>query len=461
MGSSYLGLFIYVVFPAFFVIGLILIPVGMYFKRKKNKLRLPEDVAKFPIIDFNQKKYRNAFVVFGTSTLIILFATSIGSYETFHYTESVEFCGTLCHEVMEPEYVTYQNSPHARVACVECHVGEGADWYMRSKLSGLRQVYAVLTDSYKRPIETPLHNLRPAKETCERCHWPEKFYPNKLRVNKSFLSDSVNTEWDIMLKMKLGPDYTALGYTEGIHWHINKNVKIEYISDNKSKSKIPWVKYTDLTTGKSKIFQDYESPASDSLMEASKPNTMDCIDCHNRPSHSYKSPKSYIANAMISGKVSKDIPFIKSKVVEVLSKQYSSKDSSFFLIDKGLKDYYKTNFAAFYKTNKVKIDNSIKAIQLEYSLNSFPSMQADFTKYPNHIGHQESEGCFRCHSGNHKTESGETISRDCNLCHTIVAQGNPSSLEKSPVTDALEFKHPVDIEGVENEMHCSDCHSAM
>jgi hypothetical protein len=188
-GNTYLGLFIYIILPGFMLLGLIMIPIGMINKRRKMNRETEPGRSRLPIIDLNDIRNRNAFVVFTIATIVILFLSTFGSFEAYHFTESVEFCGTLCHQVMEPEHTAYQKSPHANVTCVECHVGSGADWYVKSKLSGLQQVYAVLTKTYPEPIQTPLHDLRPARETCERCHWPQKFYSRTLQTNKYFLTD--------------------------------------------------------------------------------------------------------------------------------------------------------------------------------------------------------------------------------------------------------------------------------
>ena len=262
--STYLGLFIFIILPVFLVIGLLIIPIGMSIEVKRRKKRELEYIKKgWPIIDLNVSRYRNAVLIFSIGTIILFFLSAMGSYEAFHYTESTEFCGTMCHEVMKPEYTAYQNSPHAKVGCVDCHVGTGADWYVRSKLSGLRQVYAVLSDDFSRPIETPLHNLRPARETCEECHWPEKFYARQLRQTKHFLTDSLNSEWNISLNMKIGPEHSALGLSEGIHWHINPAIKIEYIPKRDNRKDIPWVKYTNLESGEEIIYIDEENALSE------------------------------------------------------------------------------------------------------------------------------------------------------------------------------------------------------
>ena len=232
-----------------------MIPIGMFRERRRIRKSLVHEAARLPRIDLNDPSHRNAFVIFTITTIVVLFLSTLGSFKAYHITESVEFCGTLCHQVMEPEHTAYQNSPHANVACVECHVGSGASWYVKSKLSGLHQVYAVLTKTFPTPIETPLHDLRPARETCEKCHWPQKFYARTLWTNKYFLADSLNTEWDIMLQMKTGPEYSGLGLKEGIHWHINPAVNIEYISENDKRENITYVKYTNKSTGEVTIYQ--------------------------------------------------------------------------------------------------------------------------------------------------------------------------------------------------------------
>ena len=218
-GGSYIGLFIYILLPAFMITGLILIPIGMRGNRKKaRKAEAEGGKLNWPIVDFNNIAVRNAGMIFVVGTVFLLIISSIGSYEAFHYTESVPFCGKLCHKVMEPEFTTYHGSPHERVACVECHVGAGASWYVKSKLSGLYQVYSVLFNKYPKPIPTPIANLRPARETCEECHWPEKFYDRKMKVEHSFLADDQNTEEIIHLQMKTSSQYTEHGFEKGIQF---------------------------------------------------------------------------------------------------------------------------------------------------------------------------------------------------------------------------------------------------
>lgn len=460
-GGSYLGIFIYMVLPIFLIFGLILIPFGMW---KRHRAELKDGnlkKLKWLKIDFNDPKHRNAMLIFLVGSAIFLFLSSVGSYEAFHYSESVEFCGTICHDVMEPEYVAYQNSPHARVACVECHVGEGADWYVRSKLSGMYQVYSVLFEKYPTPIPTPVENLRPARETCERCHWPEKFYAQQNRLEKHYIADEQNSEWDISLQIKTGPSYSALGLQEGIHWHINPDITIEYISSSSNREEIPWVKYTNKKTGETYIYEDTENPLSEEVINSSQTRTMDCMDCHNRPSHNYLSPSKFVDNAMTAGLISPSIPELKVTAMGLLSAEYSTKDSALNAIAAGINEFYANSYPEYLTENKVLIDGAITALQDGFQKNIFPFMKVRWDKYPNHIGHIESNGCFRCHDDNHQTKQQRAISKDCNLCHIINAQGSPANLERSLTFEALEFKHPVDIGEEWKVTNCAECHSAL
>jgi len=458
--NPYMGLFTFIVSPAFMVLGLLLIPIGMLNKRKKMK---GHEYAKqkWPVLDMNNKINRTAVIRISIITLVLLVATAMGSYQAFHYTESVKFCGTLCHKVMEPEYTAYQNSSHANVKCVECHVGEGAGWYVKSKLSGLYQVYSVIFKKYATPIETPLRNLRPASETCERCHWPEKFYSQKLRNLRSYVADSGNTEWNTSLLMKIGPQYSAKGLTEGIHWHINKNVKIEYAAGSRDRESIPWVKYTDLKTGKVKIFFDEENPTDKKALDSLEKRTMDCMDCHNRPSHKYLSAPNFIDNAIVAGKIPSDIPFIKMAAMEALKVSYNTKDSAHIAIKDVITTYYKDEQPEAYAKNTQRINKAIIDIISEYDKNVFPFMKVESTRYLDHIGHLESDGCFRCHSDRHKTASGETISRDCDMCHSFLAQGVTGKVQTVALGSSMEFVHPVEIRGKWKTAFCSECHKVL
>jgi len=455
--SGYLGLFTFIILPVFLIIGLIIMPIGTLRKIKRDKKNEVTREVKFPIVNLNDPGQRMVVFIFVTGTAIFLLLTALGSYELFHYTESNEFCGTLCHKVMEPEYTTYHGSSHARVNCVECHVGTGVDWYVRSKLSGLYQVYSVIAGAYPQPIETPIHNLRPAQETCEKCHWPQKFYDPKYVTKRHYLMDEENTEWDIQLLMKTGPDHKALGQSEGIHWHINPDVQIEYVSSSRKRDTILEVIYTNLRTGNKRIFTNNEA---DDHSKKELPRTMDCLDCHNRPSHDYLSPPHFVDLAFASGEISQDLPEIKAMAMGILMRDFPTTDSAMNYISTKLYKYYNNNYKELMDTNKIALDKAIAAIQEGYNKNIFPYMKAKWSAYPNYMGHVESMGCYRCHNDNFVSDDGHVISKDCNLCHSIKAQGPKGSLEYANADSSLVFKHPHDMDDWK-EMHCYDCHSEL
>jgi nitrate/TMAO reductase-like tetraheme cytochrome c subunit len=461
-GGTYIGLFIYILLPAFMIVGLVLIPIGMRINRISIRKSVAEgEISKWPIINFNNEATRNASIIFIFGTVFLIIISSIGSYEAFHYTESVEFCGKLCHKVMEPEFTTYHGSSHERVACVECHVGSGANWYVKSKMSGLYQVYSVMANKFPRPIPTPIASLRPVQETCEQCHWPAKFYDRKMRNVTSFLSDDANTEHDIQLQMKISSQTTPSGIEKGIHQHISADVKIEYKTTSANRQTIPWVKYTNTKTGESEIYTDSENALSKEKLDSLETRVMDCVDCHNRPSHNYNVPQNFIDKSISDGRISKSLPGIKKLSMTVLYKVYGTKDSAFLAIKDQVNAYYKTTYPELSVSRKSDIDQSIAEIQNGYANNIFPFMKADWRKYPNNIGHLEYDGCFRCHNDRHKTEGGKVISKDCNLCHVIQAQGSPDSLQYSNSMTALDFKHPVDIEEAWRTELCSSCHAQL
>ena len=459
-GNTYIGIMIYMIGPGIMIAGLIMIPIGMYFQNKK--IKRGENIDKYPILDLNVLTTRNAFTIFVVGSIVLLFASAIGGYQAFHLSESNNFCGQLCHVVMKPEYTAYGKSAHAQVPCVDCHVGEGADWFVKAKLSGVYQVYAVLTNVFDRPIPTPITNLRPARETCEKCHWPEKFYSRTMRNEVHYLSDSANTRWDINLTVKVGSEISAFSLDEGSHWHINPDVKVEYIYTDEKRQEIPWVRYTNKKTGDTLVFNNEDDPLDPDSLGNYEMREMDCIDCHNRPSHNYRPPTQYINNAITGGDIPSDLPEIKAIAMEILSEEYSTTDTALTVIEEAVNTFYEDNYPEVFETRKAEIDKAIEGIRTGFSENTFPEMKVRWEYYPINIGHMEFNGCFRCHDGLHAEEnSGEYIRRDCTLCHSINAQGTPGKMEKAAFGSSLEFKHPVDIEEEWKESLCTDCHTGL
>jgi nitrate/TMAO reductase-like tetraheme cytochrome c subunit len=346
---------------------------------------------------------------------------------------------------MEPEMVAYQNGSHARVACAECHIGSGATWYVRSKLSGAYQVYATFADKYPRPIPTPISNLRPAQETCEQCHWPKKFVGNLDRTYTHFLTDETNKVHYIRMSLKVGGADPTSGPQGGIHWHMNVANTIEYIPADGTRQKIPWVRLTD-SRG---VVTEFRTPDFTNTLNAAEIRKMDCMDCHNRPAHIMKSPNDAVDLAMSIGQISPTLPYIKTNAVFALMRNYTNRTDAL----QGI-----ATFLAGKYPNQAGISSVIANVQELYKNNFFPEMQANWRAYPNNIGHKDWPGCFRCHDGKHQTtDNKRTIkANDCNACHVILAQGSGQDMEQL-TPQGQEFKHPG--EELEKGFLCNDCHT--
>ncbi|MCA9735152.1 MAG: NapC/NirT family cytochrome c [Deferribacteres bacterium] len=451
--TPYYGILTYIILPVFLIIGLVLIPMGALKERRRRQKGLK--AQKLPKIDLNNPQHMRSVIFFVTGTCILALFTSLGTYRAFEFTESITFCGQVCHDVMKPEFTAYQNSPHARVSCVDCHVGHGAEWYVRSKLSGAYQVYSVLFNKYERPIPTPIHNLRPARETCEQCHWPQKFYGKKQKDRIHFMEDEQNTRWKYSLLLRIGGgsgrDVTK---ESSIHWHINN--KVEYYASDDRRQTIPWVRFVD----KNGFTHEFKSEdLGDEVPPASEIRTMDCIDCHNRPSHIYQYPQFTINTAMESGAISIDLPEIKSKSMEILQaiESDTTTEQGLKRIKEELTTFYEEDYPEINEEKKSQVDAAVLALQDIFQKNYFPEMRANWRNYPNNIGHISAPGCYRCHDGMHSTEDGKVISNDCNVCHLIVEQGNGEFMQSD--INGVEFKHPEDIDEEWREEGCYSCHA--
>ncbi len=454
--SPYLGILTYIIFPSFMIIGLLLSPVGMYLEHRRN-LKPEKERRKYLIIDFNQTPHRLAFMIFTVGTMMLIVVSAAGTYQAYHYSESTEFCGEVCHDVMHPEYVAYQHSPHARVLCAECHIGTGADWFVKSKLTGAYQVYSVLFDKFSRPIETPIHNLRPARDTCEKCHWPQKF-TNELKMSRTYfpLDTADSVPWKIVLALKIGGGQSELGPVNGIHWHMSTQSNVTYIATDHKRQNIPWIKSVG-SDGSVKIFRSEESDFDEDELRQFEERSMDCIDCHNRPSHIYHPPFRTLNDAMTAGRISNDLPNIRSIASYAMTKKWKSMEDAVENIPHLIEDEYELAAPDVFKKQAAELKQSIAEILGIYQRNFFPDMNVDWRHYPNNKGHLFNDGCFRCHDNRHVTEDGDVIGNDCSTCHTIIAQGPPDDLEES--LRGLEFRHPADVDEAWKEVRCVECHS--
>ena len=423
----YIGLLVFLILPGIFVFGLLLIPLGIWLKRRslRSSGSLP---VTYSAIDLHLPVVRRTleWVVFATIVNLLIIGTA--SYRGVEYMDSTSFCGTTCHTVMSPEYTAYQNSPHSHVACVECHIGPGAGWFLRSKVSGLRQVVGVTFHTYSRPIPSPVKYLRPARETCEQCHWPQRFTGDKLLVNTSYKDDEKNTPQTDVLQLKVG-GRTWQG-SAGIHGHhLADNVRIRYISTDVERQTIPVVYYTD-DQGKTTEFISTDVKPTQQQLDKGEHRTMDCVDCHNRPTHAFDLPENAVDQQMSLGHISPALPYIKKKAVEVLKVNYTTRDVAKQSITTEISKFYQTNYAQIYQTQRTAIEQSGQEIANIYLRNIFPEMRVTWGVHPNNLGHNDSPGCFRCHDGSHTSADGQTITNDCSACHQVLAAGeeNPKIL---------------------------------
>jgi hypothetical protein len=405
--NPYIGMISFVGIPAIFVLGLLLIPIGIFRQRYLEKKGAPT-------VSLGNRGVQEFLFVFSILTFVNVSVLGVATYKGMHTMESVAFCGTTCHTVMQPEYTAYLRSSHARVKCVECHIGEGASWFVRSKLSGSWQVIATLFDLYPKPIESPIHNLRPARETCEQCHWPEKFVGDKMKVIPHFKDDEKNTETKTVLLMRVGG--ADGGKSHGIHWHVDRNTKVRYLSDAKRENiyEVELVR-KDGSTDRFAVENAPKDPKA-------KWREMDCVDCHNRPTHVFRTPSQEIDLALQSGAISRELPFIRREGLRVLKEKYASHEEAREKIREDVATFYAKNYPDVSTAKKDAIESASNQLGAIYASEVFPAMNVTWGTYPNRIGHEDYPGCQRCHDGDHKNAEGKAITDDCEACHMVLAQ---------------------------------------
>jgi nitrate/TMAO reductase-like tetraheme cytochrome c subunit len=451
--NPYIGILTYFVAPFFFLTGTMLTLVGIW--REKRKLgRIAGAIWPRMVVDLSRPRDRKMMVFFLAGAVLFLLLSAVGSYHTYHFTESVTFCGEACHTVMKPELVTYQHGSHARVACTECHIGSGAKWFVKAKVSGSYQLYAVAFDKYPRPVPTPIKNLRPAQDTCEQCHWPQKFVGNLERTIDYHLPDETNTPFSVRMLMKVGGSNPSHGPVGGIHWHTSAEHKTQYIAakledgrwiPDETRQSIPWVR----TVNDQGVANEFRKKSFTNDIAGFEVRTMDCMDCHNRPAHRYQTPNEAVDLAMSLGGIDTGLHWIKSNAVAALTQSYTNEPQALQAIATTLSEKY---------PNEPRVRPAIEAVQKIYSENFFPEMNASWKAYPDNIGHMEWPGCFRCHDGLHKTADNKRAIKasNCNACHTLLAQGSGADLEKlNP--GGMKFTHPGDE--LDENSTCNECHT--
>ena len=434
--NNYMATFGYLMMPMVFVIGLALIALGIWKDHRRHKAGGEKAAlarAYDMVMSDPPSRRRVTFVII--ATLLNVTLISVAAFKGITYMNSPTFCGQLCHSVMKPEYQAYRRSPHARVPCVDCHIGAGASWFVRSKLSGMRQVWATFTGDFSRPIPTPVDHLRPARETCEKCHWPSKFHGERLMVRHVFKDDEKNTRQTDVVRLHVGGENRRTLNYEGIHWHVAPDVRIEYEALDRRRTQIGTITMTQ--KGKTTVFR-----APDKATKGKKVverRVMDCVDCHNRPTHVYDpSPEVAVDRALSLRKLDPSLPFLRKQAVALLRDTAWNKGAAPGKVDesrereravahftKQLKAYYDKRYPDVARTTAASIEQAGRELGWIYRRNVFPSLKITWGTYPSHLGHRNTaEGCFRCHDDEHTAAGKEkkTVAQDCDLCHEVLAQ---------------------------------------
>ena len=407
--NPYAGLLVFVAVPAVFVIGLLIIPIGAMRQRRLIAAGLATD--EWPIIDLRMPRTRAVILGVSLITLLNVMIVSLAAYGAVHHMESNEFCGQTCHTTMEPEWKAHQAFPHAQVNCVQCHVGPGAKGFVAAKTNGTRQLWHVISNQIPTPVPTPVHNMPDAQYTCKSCHWDEQDHGDKVTVVREYADDETGTETATTLQMHVGGGRAAFGAGKGIHWHMNVANKVEYIATDDQRQTIPWVRFTDRSGNVKEYVVDGTN--QEDLANGER-RTMDCMDCHNRPAHTFApSAERAIDMAIASGELPRTLPFARREAVAAVKDEYPSGDDARRGIEARLKKFYAD------KASDPALPKTIAAVQDIYSTNIFPAMKVKWGTYPNNIGHNFFNGCFRCHDESHKAKDGTAIKQDCETCHAM------------------------------------------
>jgi nitrate/TMAO reductase-like tetraheme cytochrome c subunit len=452
--NPYLGIVTYVILPAFLILGLVIIVAGMLIERRRRRRSPESGITAYPKIDLNDPRQRRIALTLVGVSFVFIFMSAFGSYRAYEYSESVEFCGQTCHTVMKPEYVAFKATSHARIRCVDCHVGHGAESYARSKLNGARQLYSLAFNRYSRPINTPVHNMRPANETCEQCHWPAKFYGPQLKTFNHYAYDEQNSLRQTRMLINVGGGNPDTGVVAGIHWHMNLGNEISYIATDSHRQVLPWISAKD-RQGKVTEYYDRNRPLTKEQITTAEKRRMDCIDCHDRPAHVYLPPDVAVDQSFSAGKLDPSLPYLKRQTIAVLNKDYATEDEAVRTIASTLDEFYRSNYAELYRQKGDLVKGAIGETQRIYKTYFFPEMKTSWETHPNNIGHLYSSGCFRCHDGEHVSDSGKVIPNDCNICHTVLSD----SARPATALKAVSIQHPVDLGGLADRK-CETCHKA-
>ena len=425
--SPYIGILAFLILPAFFVSGLVVIPVGMWMARRHHAAEGTTDKGQpLPRLDLNDPRVRRTAWIVVLLTFVNVVVVASASYEGIHYMESTAFCGEVCHPPMLPEFTAAYQSPHSTVGCVECHVGPGAEGFIKAKMGGVRQLISYMTDTYNRPIPVPVHNMVPAEHSCEECHWTDKDYGDIMVVKTKYSEDEVNTPLTTALMMHVG----GPGKDRGIHsYHLAEGRTMEFYRDEEDPDVIPYVRVTEADGN----VIEYTLDGSDfdaASIDESHMRKMDCIDCHSRPAHQYELPDEAVDQAIADGRLPVDKPFIKAAAVQAL-RGAAEEGAGPDFIASSINEYYGDHDEGVMAAQADELKTITAELEKILARNVFPDMKITWETYPDQSGHTTFSGCFRCHDDLHASSDGEhMIGQDCMACHNVIAwdEENPDIL---------------------------------
>jgi nitrate/TMAO reductase-like tetraheme cytochrome c subunit len=434
--NAYGGALLIVALPLLLVLGLLLIPVGLWIERRRRPTLSPSPIEAAFATALHDRGARNRIVFLALITLVNVGLVAFAGQKSIHYMDSPGFCGGACHSVMQPQWDAYRHSPHANVDCVACHIGSSS--YVKAKLNGVGQMWKLATRSFHTPITMPVDKLLSSQQTCERCH-SQRYVGNRLKVYTHFGTDKDNSPLVDAFMLHVGGPNPRTGKYDGMHWHANPDVEVRYQFLDDARARI----------GKIDVYERHRLVASflppGKHESAVGERTMDCVDCHNRPAHQLDaSPKDAIERALDAKLLSAKLPFIAKVGASLLARCDAPRDEAEAFFRRELGESYRREHPEV-RLAGLELDASAKALTELYRLNVYPALKLGFGSHRNDLGHGGSQGvggCFRCHDTQHEAKLADgttkTLGQDCDSCHERIAMGeNPAKLD-----DTLQLALP-------------------
>ncbi len=417
------------------------------------------------------KKKHWLAILFSSGVIVVLAFVALGVFSVagWEYSNSNNFCATACHNVHPEEPYAHQLSHHANVACVECHIGRVSTFKAIGLKSGhITHAWSLLV-GYERPRYSK--SMSDALNSCEGCHTKEPHRHNVVITKKKFAADRRNSERKLTLSMRLNGRDFAEEIRRGVNWHASGAIR--FIATDPQNLDIRWIEVTD-QDGTKNTYSNVVDPLTSDEIEAADKQVMDCIDCHNRAGHPFTNPEEAIDAALADGSLSPDLPYIKERLVELLSQEFETEEQAEELTAAAWRQYNE-DYPDLKEKNPEEWEAARRFLEERHNFMANLMVRARFAdegvswrSFPDHNGHKFDPGCFRCHSGRLQTESGTPITMNCTNCHSI-----PLVMRRDRVPDyflsLLDKEKPqshrdpafisrhMDLAGEE----CTECHDQL